>query len=493
MMEQKGRISVQGGKNPLPESKSPLPERLEGRAQIGRESAQEGKSPLPERFEGCAQGGKNPLQGGKNPLQIGKNPLQEGKDSVQGSIESVRCMSVSSGREVQFELLRVLAMLGVVMNHVFNYGLDIYGDFRVDVSDARGCAVWSMLELMKLLALPSVNCYVLITGYFLMGRPELRARGIWRVWSVTWTYAVGIYLGCAACGAVPFSWGELLRNAMPLATNRYWFVTSYVVLLLLAPLVSAWLRGVSRRRYELVLLLGGVVCFQPLLGQYIMGDQQVLLFVYLFIAGGYIRRYADGGLPMGQNTQPVTGKAGAFLGQNTQPVAGKSGAFLGQNTQPVAGKAAAFLGQNTQPMAGKAAAFLGMLALMMGYAWYKNWRTGGELYTVFAMAYHGPVLPLSLALFLIMKDVRVRSACLRRMIMRLAPLSFAVYVIHTQPVVHEWLWRVSGEWLLSLPAPWLPLACACVTVAVFVCCLPAELLRRKVAQWLSRRFFFPHF
>ena len=474
MMEQKGRISVQIGKSPLQEgiesvqegiesvqeSKSPLPERLEGRAQIGRESAQEGKSPLPERFEGCAQGGKNPLQGGKNPLQIGKNPLQEGKDSVQGSIESVRCMSVSSGREVQFELLRVLAMLGVVMNHVFNYGLDIYGDFRVDVSDARGCAVWSMLELMKLLALPSVNCYVLITGYFLMGRPELRARGIWRVWSVTWTYAVGIYLGCAACGAVPFSWGELLRNAMPLATNRYWFVTSYVVLLLLAPLVSAWLRGVSRRRYELVLLLGGVVCFQPLLGEYIMGDQQVLLFVYLFIAGGYIRRYADGGLPVEQNTQSV------------------------------AGKAAPFLGQNTQPMAGKSAAFLGMLALMMGYAWYKNWRTGGELYTVFAMAYHGPVLPLSLALFLIMKDVRVRSACLRRMIMRLAPLSFAVYVIHTQPVVHEWLWRVSGEWLLSLPAPWLPLACACVTVAVFVCCLPAELLRRKVAQWLSRRLFF---
>ena len=448
MMEKKGRNSVQRDKSPLQEGKNPLPERLEGCAQEGRNSVQRGKNPLqesknplPEQLEGCAQEGRESAQEGKNPLQGGKSPLQ-------GSRESVRCMSVSSGREVQFELLRVLAMLGVVMNHVFNYGLDIYGDFRVDVSAPWGCAVWGMLELMKLLALPSVNCYVLITGYFLMGRPELRARGIWRVWSVTWTYAVGIYLGCAACGAVPFSWGELLRNAMPLATNRYWFVTSYVVLLLLAPLVSAWLRGVSRRRYELVLLLGGVVCFQPLLGQYIMGDQQVLLFVYLFIAGGYIRRYADGGLPAGQNTQPV---------------------------------------------AGKAAAFLGMLALMMGYAWYKNWRTGGELYTVFAMAYHGPVLPLSLALFLIMKDVRVRSACLRRMIMRLAPLSFAVYVIHTQPVVHEWLWRVSGEWLLSLPAPWLPLACACVTVAVFVCCLPAELLRRKVAQWLSRRFFFPHF
>ena len=68
-------------------------------------------------------------------------------------------------RRVEFELLRILAMAGVVMNHVFNYGLDIYGDFRVDASSPVGALVWSVLEIMKLMALPSVNCYILITGY----------------------------------------------------------------------------------------------------------------------------------------------------------------------------------------------------------------------------------------------------------------------------------------------------------------------------------------
>ena len=49
-------------------------------------------------------------------------------------------------RRVEFELLRILAMAGVVMNHVINYGLDIYGDFRVATSSPAGAIAWSRLE-----------------------------------------------------------------------------------------------------------------------------------------------------------------------------------------------------------------------------------------------------------------------------------------------------------------------------------------------------------
>ncbi|MDD7047182.1 MAG: hypothetical protein PUI39_09015 [Prevotella sp.] len=37
-------------------------------------------------------------------------------------------------RLVQYELLRVIAMFGVLMNHVFNSGLHIYDDFTLDVT-----------------------------------------------------------------------------------------------------------------------------------------------------------------------------------------------------------------------------------------------------------------------------------------------------------------------------------------------------------------------
>ena len=64
-----------------------------------------------------------------------------------------------------FELLRILAMLGIVINHFFGYALHIYENnmepFSIDVSMASNMILWSILECIKLLAVPSVNCFIL--------------------------------------------------------------------------------------------------------------------------------------------------------------------------------------------------------------------------------------------------------------------------------------------------------------------------------------------
>ena len=337
-------------------------------------------------------------------------------------------------RRVEFELLRILAMAGVVMNHVFNYGLDIYGDFRVDASSPVGALVWSVLEIMKLMALPSVNCYILITGYFMIDRTELRLKGIWKVWSTTWFYAVGIYLLCVLSRSVPFEGKELLRHATPLLSNDYWFVTSYLILSLLAPFIAWALQRASKRQYQVALVIGGVICFQPLLGWLLMDKQQVLLFIYLFIIGGYIRKYADQALSMRQ----------AVL------------------------------------------AYIATMMVMFAYTLYKNHPLENTLYSVFAMAYHGLVLPLSVAMFYIAKAWRIVNVRFRNAILCLAPLSFAVYIIHTQPIVHNWLWAESAELLSRSNVCVLPLLCTIITLAVFAVCVLVDYLRISLSRFIRK-------
>lgn len=342
----------------------------------------------------------------------------------------------SNSRLVQFELLRILAMFGVVLNHVFNYGLDIYGDFGIDVSKNGGFMLWSVLELMKLIALPSVNCYILITGYFLIDKTQLRVKGIWKVWSTTWVYAVGIYMLAVLAGITPFSWPELMHHAAPLTTNSYWFVTSYIALMLICPLLSLGLRHLSKRQYQIALVVGGLVCFQPLGGQFLMDDQQIILFVYLFMIGGYIRRYHE----------------------------------------------------KTPPIRLALLSYLGMLLLMFAYTLYKNHQHGSMHYAVFAMAYHGLVLPLSVAFFLLMKNLRIGNPRVRDAIIAVAPLSFAVYVIHTQSVVHTLLWEaVNKSWhLVGIYA--LPLYCVSVAVAVFIIGVLLEFIRVRLAHAIAAYF-----
>lgn len=337
-------------------------------------------------------------------------------------------------RRVEFELLRILAMAGVVMNHVFNYGLDIYGDFRVDASSPVGALVWSVLEILKLMALPSVNCYILITGYFMIDRTELRLKGIWKVWSTTWFYAVGIYLLCVLLSIVPFEGKEFLRHATPLLSNDYWFVTSYLALLLLAPFILWALQHTSKRQYQVALAVGGVICFQPLLGWLLMDKQQILLFIYLFMIGGYIRKYADRALSMRQ----------AML------------------------------------------AFVVTFAVMFAYTLYKNERTGCSLFVVHAMTYHGLVLPLSVALFYIAKAWRIKNERIRKVILFLAPLSFAVYIIHTQSIVHNWLWAESAELLSRSNVCVLPLLCIAITVGVFVVCVLVDYVRISLNRLIKK-------
>ena len=338
------------------------------------------------------------------------------------------------GRLVQFELLRILAMCGVVLNHVFNDGLDIYGGFRVDASSPVGFLVWAILQIMKLMALPSVNCYVLITGYFLIDRTDFRWKGIWKVWSTTWVYAVGIFLLAVLLGIAPFDWNELFKHATPLLSNCYWFVTSYIALLLLAPFISWVLRRASKRQYQVALVVGGIVCFQPLLGWLIVDPQQILLFVYLFMIGGYIHQYADKALSMPQ----------AVL------------------------------------------AYVATMAVMFAYILYKNHPLENTQYTVFAMAYHGLVLPLSVAMFYIAKAWRIKSEAQRKAILFLAPLSFAVYIIHTQSNVNTWLWGDAFKRFADCNASLLPLVCIAFTVAVFIVCVLIDYIRVRLISLAGR-------
>lgn len=341
----------------------------------------------------------------------------------------------NNSRLVPFELLRILAMAGVVMNHVFNYGLDIYGDFRVDASSPVGVLVWSVLEILKLMALPSVNCYILITGYFMIDRTELRLKGIWKVWSTTWFYAVGIYMFCVLLSIVPFEGRELLRHATPLLSNSYWFVTSYLALLLLAPFISWALQHASKRQYQVALVIGGIICFQPLLGWLLMGKQQVLLFIYLFMIGGYIRKYADHALSMRQSILT----------------------------------------------------YIATMVVMFAYTLYKNHPLESTQFTVFAMAYHGLVLPLSVAMFYIAKAWRIENERIRKAILFLAPLSFAVYIIHTQSIVHVWMWEDAFQRLADCHIGLLPLVCIAFTIAVFVVCVLVDYIRVSLSRLIKHK------
>lgn len=326
-------------------------------------------------------------------------------------------------------------MFGIVVNHFFTYGMDIYGQhggaFRVEMNGFPGVLLWATLEGIKLFSLVSVNCFILISGYFLIHTTDFRCKGIWRVWFQTFFYGVGIFLLMCAVGTADFSWTQLVKLLFPVITNQYWFITSYLALMLVAPFLSRLAATLDIRMYRLLLAVGFFVCFQYPFGVMFVDAQQLTLFVYLFMVGGYIRKF---GLPLCLTSFRLR------------------------------------------------LATLLVFFMMFAITAVKNVMTGNSAFLIYAMEYHSLVMPLSILLFALCSQWTC-SRPVASVLPHVAPYALAVYLIHSHPLFQDWLWHIVGCYSLSQPAALMPLLCLGFCLLIFFVCIAIDRIRSLIIKF----------
>ena len=337
-------------------------------------------------------------------------------------------------RQTNLDVLRLLSMLGVVINHFYNSALLIYSPgaegFCMDLGGACGATAWFLLEAIKLLALVSVNCFVLISGYFLIENQCFRGRAIWNVWSQTLFYSVGVWIVLAMAGVVPFRLVDAARYFLPVCNNTYWFITNYLALMLVAPFVSTLAGCLDKRSYRYLLIVGAVLVLQYPFGRLLVDSQQFLLFVYLYIVGGYLRLYPP---------------------------------------------------RITLRMSTALAAVV--LAAMLAIAVAKNVMAGDGCFRIISMEYNGLVLPLSMFVFMLFCHWSV-PACLRRPIAWLSPLALSVYLLHEHPLVSGIMWGKVRDVVASHQEWQLPADVLAGSILIFLACVLVDGVRHAVARRL---------
>lgn len=188
------------------------------------------------------------------------------------------------GRETGIELLRILAMLGIMASHFACYGAGGGG--------AGAGGLW--LALLQAGGKLGVDIFVLISGYFLIKAPAVRTEKALRLWAAMFFYSLGLYLLGVGCGLVPFGRMALLEHLMPLCTSRWWFASCYLLLYLLSPFLNRLLGALRREEYLRLLGLGLVFwCLLPCLTGYAIDKGQVGWFVLLYALAGFLRLHCD--------------------------------------------------------------------------------------------------------------------------------------------------------------------------------------------------------
>lgn len=191
-------------------------------------------------------------------------------------------------RQANFELLRILAMLMIITLHFLDKGGILPEPDAV--FDSTGYLAWGL----EAFCVCAVNVYVLIGAYFL-AEGDYRPGRAPKLWLQVFFYSAGIKALLLVAGVVSgMDKYELLQIIFPVTQEHYWFVTAYLLMILIAPLMNETLRRLPEKTYRqgillLLLLLSVSSSVLPVKLPIDRLGYDALWFLCLYLIGAYIR------------------------------------------------------------------------------------------------------------------------------------------------------------------------------------------------------------
>lgn len=193
--------------------------------------------------------------------------------------------STTKPRQSNFELLRIVTMLLVMITHAafLTSGFPDRADF-----DADPFGTFSLCAFQGF-GVACVNIFVMISGWFGI-KPSLK--GFCNFLFQSFFYMWGIYLVLLLIGEWSIDIDRIRRSFG--INSGYWFVGSYALLYILSPVLNAFVKHATRRQMELFLL--AFFAFEILYGwllkdRTIDGGYTTISFVGLYILARYLHIY----------------------------------------------------------------------------------------------------------------------------------------------------------------------------------------------------------
>lgn len=307
-------------------------------------------------------------------------------------------MKTKSKRLANIELLRILAMCMVIMLHYLGKG-ELLPMVSIHMGKT-GFVAW----IMESLSVVAVNVYVLISGYFLVDT-EFKPGKILKLVSQVLFYTILVTILSVCFGLISLSelgFYNLIVQLFPFQLEQYWFMTAYLVLYLLSPLLAVGVKSLSEKSLRTVVILFVIFMSveKTILPVEIAFDKKgydALWFICLFLVAAYLKLY---GIKILKNRCICV---------------------------------ALYLG-------GCAMIFLENLLISV------IWETRGELGHLLGSPYHYNhffVLTASVGLFSWFLNLEIKEGFFTTLIRKVAPYTLGVYLLHEQIYV-RYLWP---KWL----------------------------------------------
>lgn len=191
-------------------------------------------------------------------------------------------------RDSNIELLRIVLMLMITMHHLITRGCGLREMTDPSLFEANS-STWFQL-LVNSLVIVGVNAYVFISGYFGI---KFKFDRLLSLVVQALFYSVVLYLLMTVLGFTDFSLKDLIKSFAPIVMTQWWFLSCFLVLYVLSPILNKGLAVLNKTQMILTLLvLAYLGLFRIMPENYLSGvGFSIYNFIFLYVLAQFMRRF----------------------------------------------------------------------------------------------------------------------------------------------------------------------------------------------------------
>lgn len=192
-------------------------------------------------------------------------------------------------RNSSFEMLRIICMLMIIGGHVI---MKHHTEFDLHSTD------YSISLFFRGAFAVAVNAFVLISGYFGI---KFKWQRLIRLDIQTLFYSIALLIVSVSLGWHAINPQKDFLLLFPVLSKQYWFITCYVILYIISPLLNRWGASLNKKEYRSLLIVGCTIIYVWPTLSYLVNAPQfigdagygIINFMYLYMLGYYLRCHYD--------------------------------------------------------------------------------------------------------------------------------------------------------------------------------------------------------
>lgn len=194
-------------------------------------------------------------------------------------------METKKLRNTNVEVLRMLVMFGILLWHVTVHG---YNLAHMEKYNMLTIEHDFMNSLSVALFVPCVDLFVLISGYYGI-KFSFKTLAKFEGQAIFYSYIT-------ALGAILLlgDYSKLPQRLFPIIGNRWWFLTTYVMLCIIAPILNEGIKRLTEKQHlSMIFLLVIINGFGYLIIRHTQNGSNLQSFILVYIIGRYLHTYKD--------------------------------------------------------------------------------------------------------------------------------------------------------------------------------------------------------